>query len=44
MWSNDMKCKYKFMFPRKNLARKGLLSLKCYINVVNVEAHTIIMF
>ena len=25
MWRNDMKCKYMFMFPLKNLARKGLL-------------------
>ena len=24
MWSNDMKCKYMFMFPLKNLARKEL--------------------
>ena len=24
MWSNDMKCKYIFMFSLKNLARKGL--------------------
>ena len=24
MWSNDTKCKYMFMFPLKNLARKGL--------------------
>ena len=23
MWSNDIKCKYMFMFPLKNLARKG---------------------
>ena len=22
MWSNDMKCKYMFMFPLQNLARK----------------------
>ena len=26
MWSNDIKCKYMFMFPLKNLARKGLIS------------------
>ena len=25
MWSNDLKCKYIFMFPLKNLARKGLI-------------------
>ena len=24
MWSNNIKCKYMFMFPMKNLARKGL--------------------
>ena len=24
MWSNDIKCKYMFMFPLKNLAHKGL--------------------
>ena len=24
MWSNDIKCKYMFMFPLKNLALKGL--------------------
>ena len=27
MWSNDIKCKYMFMFPLKNLARKGLRSI-----------------
>ena len=25
MWSNDIKYKYMFMFPLKNLARKGLI-------------------
>ena len=25
MWSNDIKCKYMFMFPLKKLARKGLI-------------------
>ena len=25
MWRNDTKCKYMFMFPLKNLARKGLI-------------------
>ena len=25
MWSNDIKCKYMFMFPLKNLARKELI-------------------
>ena len=24
VWNNDIKCEYKFMFPLKNLARKGL--------------------
>ena len=24
MWSNDIKCKYMFMFPLNNLARKEL--------------------
>ena len=24
MWNNDIKCKYMFLFPLKNLARKGL--------------------
>ena len=24
MWRNDTECKYMFMFPLKNLARKGL--------------------
>ena len=28
MWRNDMKCKYMFMFPLKNLARKGLKILQ----------------
>ena len=28
MWRNDTKCKYKFMFPLKNLARKGLTKYK----------------
>ena len=25
MWRNDIKCKYMFMFPLKNLAHKGLI-------------------
>ena len=29
MWSNDTKCKYMFMFPLKNLARKGLNEKSC---------------
>ena len=28
MWRNDIKCKYMFMFPRKNLACKGLIHFK----------------
>ena len=27
MWSNDIKCKYMFMFSLKNLAHKGLITL-----------------
>ena len=27
MWSNDIKCKYVFTFPLKNLARKGLIKM-----------------
>ena len=26
MWSNDIKCKYEFMFPLKNVARKELIN------------------
>ena len=29
MWSNDIKCKYMFMFPLKNLARKELIVCLC---------------
>ena len=32
MWRNDTKCKYMFMFPLKNLARKGLNACK-YISL-----------
>ena len=35
MWSNDIKCKYMFMFPLKNLARKGLIKL-CTMEVREV--------
>ena len=31
MWSNDIKCKYMFMFPLKNVARKGLNTLLVYV-------------
>ena len=27
MWNNDLKCKFVFMFPLRNLARKELLIL-----------------
>ena len=27
MWSNDIKCKYMFMFPLQNLACKGLIKI-----------------
>ena len=27
MWSNDIKCKYMFMFRLQNLARKELMSV-----------------
>ena len=29
MWSNDIKCKYMFMFPLKNLARKESTTFVC---------------
>ena len=40
MWSNDIKCKYMFMFPLKNLARKelthvSLLCSSCHIHTPN---------
>ena len=28
VWRNDIKCKYMFMFPLKNLARKELLLIE----------------
>ena len=36
MWRNDTKCEYMFMFPLKNLARKGLMNyvLLLLLNVV----------
>ena len=27
MWRKDIKCKYMFFFPLKNLARKGLTTI-----------------
>ena len=42
MWSNDIKCKYMFMLPLKNLARKGLtllvLRTENWTNQVNTIA------
>ena len=35
MWRNDTKCKYVFMFPLKNLARKGLKYSKTFLNNQN---------
>ena len=43
MWSNDINCKYMFMFPLKNLALKGLTLLKIsrllhiYISIVPLK-------
>ena len=34
MWSNDIKCKYMFIFPLKNLARKELLT-----HCLNLRGH-----
>ena len=34
VWRNDIKCKYMFMFPLKNLARKGLIE----ISIANIAA------
>ena len=40
MWRNDVKCKYMFMFPLTNLARKGLISeQKVYLKA---EKHKLI--
>ena len=37
MWSNDMNCKYMFMFAVKNLARKGLrLLTMMYMSSVHI--------
>ena len=41
MWSNDIKCKYMFMFPLKNVACKGLsfykLNLQCeYCSLIHL--------
>ena len=33
MWRNDTKCKYMFMFPLKNLARKGLTMMHDFATV-----------
>ena len=31
MWRNAIKCKYMYMFPQKNLARKGLTEAKIHL-------------
>ena len=33
MWSNDIKCKYMFIFPLKNSARKELIHIHSPLNV-----------
>ena len=38
MWSNDMKCKYIFMFPLQNLARKELNLSLCFLLFMSVLA------
>ena len=45
MWSTDIKCKYIFMFPLQNLARKELTKLSRYVRnggkeVPSVECHS----
>ena len=35
MWRNDMKCKYMFMLPVKNLARKGLINSLSFNNSIS---------
>ena len=45
MWSNDKKCKYMFMFPLQNLARKELNHvnphhLNCYPDVLSLRQIT----
>ena len=34
MWRNDIKCKYMFMFPLKNLARKGLIRRNIFLPII----------
>ena len=31
MWRNDQECKYMFLFPLKNVARKGLWNSDIFI-------------
>ena len=40
MGSNDMKCKYMFMFPLKNLARKELNVVSIYSTFSSLRWHT----
>ena len=40
IWSNDIKCKYMFLFPLKNLARKGLTGL-AFERVKSSRSHDI---
>ena len=42
MWRNDIKCKYMFMFPQKNLARKGLKRIRWINNTKHCERTKII--
>ena len=35
MWSNDIKCKYMFMFPLKNLACRGLKSSQVFLKCLS---------
>ena len=37
MWRNDIKCKYMFMLPQKQFARKGLMPL-CFVIVKHRES------
>ena len=43
MWRNDIKCKYMFMFPLKNLAHKGLTIChhwyRVWLGVKQVTSH-----
>ena len=43
MWRNDIKCKYMFMFPQKNLARKGLRQ-HLYIELQHLKFENIVVY